>query len=279
MKNSDKDKQANQVNVIHLASFKSQRRADSEKSDASISAERLIMPEVLDLSSGDITSNRERATITKKCSEGRSLCVQDLVLTAWTSDYIETFTRRYLVEVTIGSDKHPYNVSRFEELPVWLLSEVRQTFLDYQMSARSKLDGVAAGWEQGHETPVNKLETVPLPKAEPIKDVSLFSFRVKVYPRRLTFPFFFLLVGLFSAIVAALYGSQAILVASGAELSFAVLLALVVLASGDGIRAQNHFGTESIRVTSFFGVKQLRYGTFLNGETYHYDWLPVRVGS
>jgi hypothetical protein len=104
-----------------------------------------------------------------------------------------------------------------------------------------------------------------------ITEVSLFSFFIKVYPLRICTIFAFSIPFLLLTLMLTLsFGWTYI---QGCILVATTLLSLYLFGCGDGIVYRNPFGSNTICVRGPTGTRKYYYGEFLNGETYHYDWI------
>lgn len=253
----------------------------------------VTMPVVEDLMHETITADRERAFIMCKYENAQSILIQDLDRTIWTSRFLDSFSKRFLVVVTVprkdGAEKSkPFSVERFEDLPDWLLREVEKIFHQYEEAARRLGEDLAVRWNRpgtessrgedakgwlqgGGEGGIGERNVGERGAPGDIPEVSFLNFFFRVYPRRLLFCLYFCIptIILVSLIYSSIGAWSHVLTIVCVVTLFG---ALSLLGMGDGTTDHNPFGAGVIRVRGPFRTTTLRYGDVLRGDTYCSDW-------
>lgn len=148
----------------------------SGTASAARDAATIAMPKVVeDLRGPAIWSDRERARIWRRFPDGRTISVQNLYKTQWTTSYLDSFQCRYLVEVSNSSnrDPRPYPVDHLNDLPSEIAMAAAAMFDEYLKLVANERDSFAQAWAKADAKAESMAEVVDEPEAvktAPVKD-------------------------------------------------------------------------------------------------------------
>ena len=106
------------------------------------------MPKLVENFEGQgLNVDRARYTMAKEFSGNRYLRIQDTCLTAYTSNYLDSFSGTYLIEAWVGDEKQTYSVDDLTELPKKLTESLQEMFDEYNRKVAEKSKQLMMKWK------------------------------------------------------------------------------------------------------------------------------------